>query len=218
MKKQRNKINENEFFWNKRSEVYDDQVLKTYKNAYKKTIKRSLPYLDPDKTLLDLGCGTGVVTIPVAKHVKEITAIDTSEAMIARAQEKAEKKKTENIEFCHTDILHLKKEPESFDVITAFNLLLYVKEKDVVLDRIWELLKPGGIFLSATDCLGGNFSSDAVKKYIKTKLHRMPYVSFDTPIGLMRKIQKQGFLVLEIVNLHKNPPNIFIVAQKIEKK
>ncbi|MGN0400358.1 MAG: class I SAM-dependent methyltransferase [Blautia sp.] len=213
----RNKPDDNEFFWNKRSEVYDDQVLKVYKNAYKKTIKRSLPYLDQDKILLDLGCGTGVVTIPLAKHVKMITAIDTSEDMMSRAWGKAEKKKIENIEFCHTDILKLDKEPESFDVITAFNLLLYVKEKQIVLNRIWELLKPGGVFLSATDCLGGNLSSDSVKKYVKTKLHRMPYVSFDTPIGLMRKIQKQGFLVLEIVNLHRNPPNIFIVAQKIEK-
>ncbi len=44
----------------------------------------------------------------------------------------------------------------------------------------------------------------------------MPYVAFDTPIGLMRRIQKHGFLILEIVNLHKNPPNIFLVAQKTE--
>ena len=53
---------------------------------------------------------------------------------------------------------------------------------------------------------------------MKSKLHLMPYVAFDTPIGLMRKIQKKGFLVLEIVNLHKNPPNIFIVAQKIDDR
>ena len=32
----------------------------------------------------------------------------------------------------------------------------------------------------------------------------------------MRRIQKHGFLILEIVNLHKNPPNIFLVAQKTE--
>lgn len=79
-------------------------------------------------------------------------------------------------------------------------------------------MKPGGVFISATDCLGRNFSKDSIKKFVKSKLHLMPYVAFDTPIGLMRKIQKKGFLVLEIVNLHKNPPNIFIVAQKIENE
>lgn len=57
-----------------------------------------------------------------------------------------------------------------------------------------------------------------MKKFVKSKLHLMPYVAFDTPIGLMRKIQKKGFLVLEIVNLYKNPPNIFIVAQKIDDR
>lgn len=55
-----------------------------------------------------------------------------------------------------------------------------------------------------------------MRKFWKSKLHLMPYVAFDTPIGLMRRIQKHGFLILEIVNLHKNPPNIFLVAQKTE--
>ena len=59
----------------------------------------------------------------------------------------------------------------------------------------------------------------AVEKFWKSKLGLMPYVSFETPIGLMReRSRKHGFLVLEIVNLHQNPPNIFIVAQKIEKR
>ena len=104
------------------------------------------------------------------------------------------------------------------DAVTAYNVLLYMKNQDEVLRRIHKLLKPGGIFISATDCLARSFAPVAVEKFWKSKLGLMPYVSFETPIGLMRKIQKHGFLVLEIVNLHQNPPNIFIVAQKIEKR
>ena len=39
MEKEENKSSR---FWDKRSKVFDEQVLSVYENAYKKTIKRSL--------------------------------------------------------------------------------------------------------------------------------------------------------------------------------
>ena len=213
-----NKENKSSRFWDKRSKVYDEQVLSKYENAYKKTIKRSIPFLNAEDTMLEIGCGTGIATITLADYVKKITAIDISEEMMLQAAEKAKEKGKENITFQQKDLMELCAEPESYDVVAAYNVLLYMKNQDKVLEKIYEILKPGGIFLSATDCLGRNLSKDSVRKFWKSKLHLMPYVSFDTPVGLMRKIQRKGFLVIEIVNLHKNPPNIFIVAQKIEKK
>ena len=213
-----NKENKSSRFWDKRSKVFDEQVLSKYENAYKKTIKRSIPFLNAEDTMLEIGCGTGIATITLADYVKNITAIDISEEMMLQAAEKAKEKGKENITFQQKDLMELCAEPESYDVVAAYNVLLYMKNQDKVLEKIYEILKPGGIFLSATDCLGRNLSRDSVRKFWKSKLHLMPYVSFDTPVGLMRKIQRKGFLVIEIVNLHKNPPNIFIVAQKIEKK
>ncbi|MBS6161034.1 MAG: class I SAM-dependent methyltransferase [Firmicutes bacterium] len=213
-----NKENKSSRFWDKRSKVFDEQVLSKYENAYKKTIKRSIPFLNAEDTMLEIGCGTGIATITLADYVKKITAIDISEEMMLQAAEKAKEKGKENITFQQKDLMELCAEPESYDVVAAYNVLLYMKNQDKVLEKIYEILKPGGIFLSATDCLGRNLSKDSVRKFWKSKLHLMPYVSFDTPVGLMRKIQRKGFLVIEIVNLHKNPPNIFIVAQKIEKK
>lgn len=203
-----------EIFWNKRSKVFDGQVQTVYENAYKKTIRRSLEFVNEENTVLEIGCGTGIVTIPMSDCVKKITATDISEAMLEKAKEKAEKQGKENIEFINADFMDLDAEPGSFDVVTAYNVLLYMKHADEVLDRIHEILKPGGIFISATDCLGRNLSGDAVKKFWKSRLHLMPYVAFDTPPGLVKKIQDSGFLVLQTVNLHRNPPNIFIVAQK----
>ena len=150
--------------------------------------------------------------------MKKITAIDISEEMMLKAAEKAKEEGRENITFRQKDLLELDIEQESYDVVAAYNVLLYMKNQEKVLEKIYDILKPGGVFLSATDCLGRNLSKESVRKFWKSKLHLMPYVSFDTPVGLMRKIQRKGFLVIEIVNLHRNPPNIFIVAQKIEKK
>ena len=215
MEKEENKSSR---FWDKRSKVFDEQVLSVYENAYKKTVKRSIPFLKPEDTMLEIGCGTGNATIPLSEYVKKITAIDISEEMMLKAAEKAKEEGRENITFRQKDLLELDIEPESYDVVAAYNVLLYMKNQEKVLEKIYDILKPGGVFLSATDCLGRNLSKESVRKFWKSKLHLMPYVSFDTPVGLMRKIQRKGFLVIEIVNLHRNPPNIFIVAQKIEKK
>lgn len=201
-------------FWNRRSEVFDKQVLSVYENAYRKTVKRSAAFLKKEDRVFEIGCGTGVATIPLSKYVKEITATDISENMIQKAREKAKNQSKDNIIFRTGELTEMEVEPESYDVVAAYNVLLYMKNQEDVLKKIYEILKPGGIFLSATDCLGRNLSKDSVKKFWKSKLHLMPYVAFDTPISLMRKIQKNDFEVLEIVNLHKNPPNIFIAAKK----
>lgn len=201
-------------FWNRRSEVFDKQVLSVYENAYRKTVKRSAAFLKKEDRVFEIGCGTGIATIPLSKYVKEITATDISENMIQKAREKAKNQSKDNIFFRTGELTEMEVEPESYDVVAAYNVLLYMKNQEEVLKKIYEVLKPGGIFLSATDCLGRNLSKDSVKKFWKSKLHLMPYVAFDTPISLMRKIQKNDFEVLEIVNLHKNPPNIFIAAKK----
>lgn len=201
-------------FWNRRSEVFDKQVLSVYENAYRKTVKRSAAFLKKEDRVFEIGCGTGVATIPLSKYVKEITATDISENMIQKAREKAKNQSKDNIFFRTGELTEMEVEPESYDVVAAYNVLLYMKNQEEVLKKVYEVLKPGGIFLSATDCLGRNLSKDSVKKFWKSKLHLMPYVAFDTPISLMRKIQKNDFEVLEIVNLHKNPPNIFIAAKK----
>lgn len=201
-------------FWNRRSEVFDKQVLSVYENAYRKTVKRSAAFLKKEDRVFEIGCGTGVATIPLSKYVKEIIATDISENMIQKAREKAKNQSKDNIIFRTGELTEMEVEPESYDVVAAYNVLLYMKNQEEVLKKIYEVLKPGGIFLSATDCLGRNLSKDSVKKFWKSKLHLMPYVAFDTPISLMRKIQKNDFEVLEIVNLHKNPPNIFIAAKK----
>ena len=108
------KTSDNEYFWNRRSRVYDDQVWKVYKKAYKKTVKRTLPYLNQEAKVLDFGCGTGNTTITISQNVREIVAIDTSEEMMEKAVQKAAGEGCRNITFCHTDLMNFSGEPERF--------------------------------------------------------------------------------------------------------
>ena len=50
--------------------------------------------------MLEIGCGTGIVTMQLADYVKEITALDISEEMLQKAEEKA--KNLERITYSFT--------------------------------------------------------------------------------------------------------------------
>ena len=118
------------------------------------TISYSKKYLKKSDTVLDFACGTGLSTLELAGGVKKIDAIDTSTGMLDIARQKARKKSILNIDFRCEDISSSQLSEERYDVICAFNIFYFIKDIDETLGRIGKLLKPEGVCLSVTDCLG----------------------------------------------------------------
>ena len=201
-------------FWNFRALNYDAQIGPLYEDAYRRTAEDTLKYLNPDDKVLEFACGTGIVTALVAPHVHSIRAIDISDEMVVRASNKMRSLALSNVEVTQTDLFDPGLPEGGYDAVMAFNVLLYVDNFEEVMQRIKSLLKPGGMFLSATDCLGGNFSKAAVQKFWRSRTGKMPYVGFFSQKGLIRKIERAGFTVLESENLFPSPPNLFIAAKK----
>lgn len=201
-------------FWNFRALNYDAQIGPLYEDAYRRTAEDTLKYLNSDDKVLEFACGTGIVTALVAPHVHSIRAIDISDEMVFRAKEKMHTLALSNVEVTQTDLFDPSLPVGSFDAVMAFNVLLYVDNFEEVMQRIKTLLKPGGMFLSATDCLGGNFSKVALQKFWRSRTGKMPYVGFFTQKGLSRKIAASGFTILETENLFSSPPNLFVAARK----
>lgn len=201
-------------FWNLRAQNYDDQIGPIYADAYRRTAEKSLKHLKSGDKVLEFACGTGIVTALVAPHVSHIHAIDISIEMVSRAKQKMNNLSLPNVEVTHSDLFDPNIPEGSFDAVMAFNVLLYVDNFEEVMLRIRSLLKPGGVFLSATDCLGGSFSKPAIIKFWRSRTGKMPYVGFFTQKGLINKIKKSGFTILEYENLFPSPPNLFIVAKK----
>ena len=110
-------------------------------------------YLRPEDSVLELACGPGTLAIYLAGRVKEIHAIDISGKMIARAERKAAEQKVNNIHFAHTTIYEAGYPNNSFNVVMAFNILHLLKDAQETVQRINQLLKPGGYFISSTPCL-----------------------------------------------------------------
>lgn len=201
-------------FWNLRSRTYDQQSGEEYEKAYEKTVANTLKYLKGDFRVLEFACGTGITTVAIAPHVSFVRAIDISDEMVAKAQAKLDRLGLANVELSQTDLFDPCLEEGSFDAVTAFNVLLYVKNRGEVLARIQSLLRPGGIFCSATDCLGEKITRVGLKKFWKSHTGSMPYVAFDTMKKLEEEIARAGFTVLERENLFPAPPNLFVAAKK----
>ena len=74
--------------------------------------------LSKNDSVLDLGCGEGSVTIPIAKKVTKVTAIDSSEKMLELLKEKCEKEEIANVDIIQGKLEEVKvKDIGNYDVV-----------------------------------------------------------------------------------------------------
>lgn len=101
------------------------------------------------KRLLDLACGTGELTVELAKHGFEVSGVDLSDEMLLIAQEKAENQGV-SISFYQQNMAELEG-LGLFDCVTIFcDSLNYLQsENDVVctFKRVYDHLNTNGLFL-----------------------------------------------------------------------
>ncbi|MBN2048899.1 MAG: class I SAM-dependent methyltransferase [Spirochaetales bacterium] len=201
-------------FWNKLADRYDASVQKTYADAYRDTVSLTRRYLKKESRLLDYGCGTGIITNQIASDVQGITAIDISDQMIRNAAGKAEELKITNIDYLTAGLSDERIRSGSYDTITAFNVLYFVKDVKTLLRRFYDMLPDGGLFLSVTDCLGGKRSVKRGLTRLLMNFGFLPYMKDFTMEELTGIIQKAGFTILETKNLFDEPPNLYVAAKK----
>ena len=95
---------------------------------------------------LELGCGTGRFTIPIATRLGySVTGADNSEEMLLKARKKTG---AEQIKWDIQNAASLSYRDESFDVVFMSHLLHHVDEPLKVLEECYRILKPKGIILN----------------------------------------------------------------------
>ena len=138
-------------FWDKNADRYDQGEQKSA-DVYKDILGRTNKYLDTEDNVLDFGCATGTKTIALAKSVRHIHGLDISPEMIRLANKKKEASNIQNVTFSSGTIFSQELEPASLDKIVSFAVIHLLEDKEEVIRRIHELLKPGGLFISVTAC------------------------------------------------------------------
>ena len=101
----------------------------------------------PGDDVLDLACGTGLVTIRAALAVGPkglVTGVDLSEKMIGVATKRAEELRLGNVRFERMDGESLALPDASFDVVLCALGLMYMPEPELALRELSRVLRPGG--------------------------------------------------------------------------
>jgi ubiquinone/menaquinone biosynthesis C-methylase UbiE len=99
-------------------------------------------------TLLDVGCGTGLLAEDLSGHVRRITAIDVSAAMLAIARRRSG---GGPIEYRLCDVRELP-ETETYDVIVSHTALHHLPDVAGTLTKLRRLVNPGGRLI-IVDCV-----------------------------------------------------------------
>lgn len=105
---------------------------------------------------LELGCGTGRISLPLVRAGVSLVGIDRSEAMLERAARRARRlgnrvpRRARSLELIRGDIRHLPFEPASFGLVIApygiLQSLLRDKDLKDTLESVARVLAPGGTF------------------------------------------------------------------------
>ncbi len=199
-------------FWDKIAPKYAKKPVAD-PAAYEEKLVRVRALLRAEDRVLEIGCGTGSTALSLAPAVAEITATDISREMIAIAEEKRATAGVKNAEFLQADATEVFPEAP-FDVVTAFSLLHLVDDVPAVLDAVFAQLKPGGLFLSKTVCLGD--AHFGLRLFVRA----LGALGFAPPVTTLRKadvsraLVAAGFDLVECRYFGKGRLNPFIVAQR----
>jgi 2-polyprenyl-3-methyl-5-hydroxy-6-metoxy-1,4-benzoquinol methylase len=207
-----------EKFWDRIASKFDNSVHK-YEPAYRMVFAGARKYLKANDTVLNVGCGTGKEAIEFNNLVKEIQAIDISAKMIEVAKRKTQELDITTITYTQTSIDDEQFQKETYDVILAFNVLHAMKDTPKVMQRLHELLKPGGLMISTTTCMGEQRTLKgfliSLIVFLLSKTSFVPYLRFFKTKELKESVRQGGFQILETNSADESGfPNYFIAAKK----
>lgn len=201
-------------FWDRIAKRYARQPVAD-EAAYQKKLQVTREYFRPHMEVLELGCGTGSTAIAHAPYVKHIHAIDISARMIEIAQGKADKEQTGNVTFERSTIDELSVTDQSLDAVLALSIVHLLENRESVIARVYGMLKPGGVFVSSTVCLGDTMKYIGLIAPLGRFLGLMPLVKVFTTDELAGTIRDAGFQIDHQWTPGKGKA-VFIVAIKAE--
>ena len=196
--------NSPEKFWDLISSKYAASPIAD-RSAYETKIARLKTCLSPEMSVLDIGCGTGTQCGDIADCVSQVTGIDISGKLLAIAEKRMAERNLDNVGFIQASVFDERLEPGSYDVVTAFFVLHFFEDIDAVFKRVHELLKPGGIFISETACMGDKNRFVGGLLQFAGRLGLLPAINLLTTQQLEQSLKNTGFQIIEKTKFSNKP-------------
>jgi len=97
----------------------------------------------PGTHVLDVGCGTGNVSIPAARRHARVTGVDIATNLLAQARQRAASEDL-TVDFEEGDAQHLKYADNQFDLVTSMFGAMFAPDGDAVAVELARVCKRGG--------------------------------------------------------------------------
>jgi ubiquinone/menaquinone biosynthesis C-methylase UbiE len=102
--------------------------------------------------VLDIGCGSGAISLPLLPQCRKLTLLDLSKSMLELAEQRVPAERRGDVDFINGDFITANLKPQSFDLILCIGVLAHVDSVPAVVARVASLAKPGAcIVLEFTD-------------------------------------------------------------------
>jgi ubiquinone/menaquinone biosynthesis C-methylase UbiE len=198
--------------WDRRTTRWDHDVFAS--PAFALLRERLLVAAAPENhdRCVDLGAGTGFLTLALAPQVSFTVAVDISPDMLAVLRGRARQCRVHDVSAIVADIARFELAPNSVDLVVSSYALHHLtdRQKADLLRRVRTWLRPGGRIVIA-DMMFGRGSSRRDRKILRAKVARMLRKG---PGGLLRIAKNIGRFGLRIGSDRPVPPEFWMAAMR----
>ncbi|MBK6729482.1 MAG: class I SAM-dependent methyltransferase [Bacteroidetes bacterium] len=187
-------------------EIRDEIPVETWKEKVRETILKEKP---DAKSLFEIGAAMGYFLNAAKELGMHVSGLEISSSANKRAKEKF------NLDLYSGDYeeMDLTNEYGKWDVVYGGDVFEHFSNPSIVLDKIYNMLKPGGIAYLVIPSTFNLFSSSIANTFLKLsgkqqKMADNPYHLFEYTSKTASKMLKTKFKKIKIINNIKKPSEV----------
>ncbi len=171
-----------------------DQAFERTHEQYAKALR-----IDRARKVLELACGRGAFAAFLAERTDgEVLAIDISERQLSRAR----RHRRHNLRFLRHDVMRVHELADTFDAVVCLDAACYLPDKRAAVERIGQVVAPGGRLLLVDWCRDEGVSSLQEELVLRPLMEAWAVPSFETASRYRRHLERARLRLLESRDLN----------------
>lgn len=162
--------------------------------TYRALLELLEKYLCGVESCLDIGCGSGAVSLFMASRGKKVLGIDISETSVSACREGAKRLGLGNMASFEVMNFPEERPNKKFDMIICSEVLEHIKDDKIALEKIYNLLNSEGLLVISVPLKSAPLYRIGLARKFDTKVGHLRRYEFKQLVSLCERI---GFNILE---------------------